>query len=214
MSCETVEKLIIEKEVVSSLYRHQELKKAFMQFGSKFRLPDEIVFKLYKMIQDSIREDEEVVRLYHKNMLLYNTLSHTIKVEEINSQIEKDALQYLIPDGRGCEWAIQKSFNKKIVFNDENDSTNFKDIREKLFFEINILGETGYLLEDDKNGGYCPAKKELIILYLNTSPFEEVYLDYSNFIEWKGTVYESAWTLVLDNHGDSYFIPCHTNSSV
>ena len=82
MSCETVEKLIIqekEKEVVSSLYRHQELKKAFIQFGSKFRLPDEIVFKLYKMIQDSIREDEGMVRLYHKNMLLYNTLSHTIK---------------------------------------------------------------------------------------------------------------------------------------
>ena len=208
MSCETVEKLIIqEKEVVSSLYRHQELKKAFVQFGSKFRLPDEIIFKLYKMIQDSIQEDEEVDRLYHKNMLLYNTLSHTIKVEEIDSQIEKDALQYLIPDGRGCEWAIQKSFNKKIVFNDENGLTKFKDIREKLFFEINILGETGYLLQDGGGRGYCPAKKESIILYLNTSPFEEVYLDYSNFIEWKGTVHESAWTLVLDNHGDSYFIP-------
>lgn len=208
MSCETVEKLIIqEKEVVSSLYRHQELKKAFMQFGSKFRLPDEIVFKLYKMIQESIQKDEEMVRLYHKNMLLYNTLSHTIKVEEIDSQVEKDALQYLIPDGRGCEWAIQKSFNKKIVFNDENGLTKFKDIREKLFFEINILGETGYLLQDGGGGGYRPAKKESIILYLNTSPFEEVYLDYSNFNEWKGTVHESAWTLVLDNHGDSYFIP-------
>ena len=79
MNCETIEKLIIqEKEVVSSLYRHQELKKAFVQFGSKFRLPDEIVFKLYKMIQDLIQEDKDIVRLYHKNMLLYNTLSHTI----------------------------------------------------------------------------------------------------------------------------------------
>ena len=50
----------------------------------------------------------------------------------------------------------------------------------------------------------CPLKTKL--LYLNTSPWEEIEMDYENYLEWKGSEQEDSWRLSIDNYGDSSFL--------
>ena len=48
-------------------------------------------------------------------------------------------------------------------------------------------------------------ESNLKINYLKNSSFEEIYFDYQNFLEWKGTPQEYSWRLIIDQMGDAAF---------
>ena len=277
--------------------RHEEIKKVFLQVGSMFGLPNEIIKTLYLIFKYSKEEEVKKIRIVYNNLLLLRTLYPVPKtkprkwsdtsppklVEErevnrmnnpaelawkwpelawiANNGLDKhynnlysskdinceDFLRYRIPIGRGPEWSISRSINKKHRLNDMNQYS-YTDIREKLMLEIKILGERTYLFQreheiktEDKekaielykeNEGeydaqsiegiaelseynyehenetlhYYRASRNSKILYLNTNSYEEIYLDYNNYNEWKGFPQEYQWCLVIEPTGDTEFI--------
>ena len=196
---------------------HPTMKKTFIQLGKKFRLPDDIVDHLYFILKKNIQTEEESIKRFHRNALLMNVMIADPKkpTELYDCNMEKymveNLFDYRIPDERNCEWAITNSTNRKLNFNEDNALENFRDIRERIFVEICILGEENYLFDLSKKNQpnsrfrFKPANHNLKISYLKHSSFEEVYFDYQNFLEWKGTPEESAWRLIIDRSGDAAF---------
>ena len=200
---------------------HPRMKKAFIQLGKKFQLPDDIVERLYSILRQSLRIEEESTQRFSRNILLLNVMvSEPFRKNRDDlydckgSQYEvSNPLDYRLPEKRNCEWAIKNSGNKKLKFNENNEIWKFLDIREKMFIEIKILGEKNYLFDLNSVGyglrRYNVAEKKKKILYLNNSSFEEMYFDYQNFLEWKGSPNESSWSLALDFSGDEMFFLGH-----
>ena len=200
---------------------HPRMKKAFIQLGKKFQLPDDIVERLYSILKQTLRIEEESTQRFSRNVLLLNVMvsepfrKNRDDLYDCNgSQYEvSNPFDYRLPENRNCEWAIKNSGNKKLKFNENNEIWKFLDIREKLFIEIKILGEENYLFDLNSVGygirRYNVAEKKKKILYLNNSSFEEVYFDYQNFLEWKGSPNESSWSLALDSSGDGMFFVGH-----
>tara|TARA_A100001037_G_scaffold305842_1_gene347669 strand:+ start:1189 stop:2049 length:861 start_codon:yes stop_codon:yes gene_type:complete len=271
--------------------RHEEIKKVFLQVGSMFGLPNEIIKTLYLTFKYSKEEELQKIRIVYNNLLLLRTLYPVPKtkprkwsdtsppklVEErvirMNNPAEPELewiaengldkhynnlfsskdiyregfLNYRIPIGRGSVWSISTSINKKHGLNDMN-KYSYTDIREKLMLEIKILGERTYLFQREheiktkdkekaielykENEGeydtqsiegiaelseynyehenetlhYYRASRNSKILYLNTNSYEEIYLDYNNYNEWKGFPQEYEWCLVIEPTGDTEFI--------
>ena len=200
---------------------HPRMKKAFIQLGKKFQLPDDIVERLYSILRQSLRMEEESTQMFSRNVLLLNVMvSEPFRKNRDDfydckgSQYEvSNPFDYRLPEKRNCEWAIKNSGNKKLKFNEDNKLWKFLDIREKLFMEIKILGEENYLFDLNSVGyglrRYNVAEKKKKLLYLNNSSLEEMYFDYQNFLEWKGSPQESSWSLALDCSGDAMFFLGH-----
>ena len=135
------------------------------------------------------------------------------KYEEVNvwnGFYNEILYEYRLPEGRNCEWAIKTSPIRKI--NKNGDNIVFQDIKEKLMIEIKIIFETNYLKKyvktytqygDLYDISCVPADLGLKIKYLNTNDFNEIYYDYENFREWKGTVNEDSWVMIIDAFGDT-----------
>ena len=188
---------------------HPRTKKTFLQLGKKFTLPDDIVNILYNMVKGEHEEEKKNMKRFHRNLLLLNMIVGPYRKKEamnLNNYEKEEPFNYRIPIQRGCEWAIQKSSNKKITLDENNTLSKFRDIREKLFFEIRVMGEKEYLYREGRTIYLMPADKKLKLLYLNKSPFEEVMLDYLNFLEWKDTPHCTSWKLIIDQYGDTQFI--------
>lgn len=217
------------------MLRYYELKKAYIQLGKKFNLPDNIIRLLYLQTNKLIKNDEDDQKTFHKNILLFKLISSPFdtdfhifsgnkyvhknvlqtwidKYEDINNWngfYDKILFEYRLPDNKNCEWAIKTSPLRKIDNYEEN--VTFMDIREKLMVEINILGETNYLkkyitMTHPYDIICVPAELRLKIKYLNTSDFNEIYIDYQNFKDVKGTIHEGAWSMVIDTFGDATFL--------
>ena len=196
---------------------HPTMKKTFIQLGKKFKLPDDIVDYLYLILRKNIYTEEESIKRFYRNTLLLNVMvADPKKSTELygckeNIYEKTEPFDYRIPEERDCEWAIINSWNKKLTFNENNALENFRDIREKVFVEICILGEENYLFDSSKPSQpnsrfrFQHASHNLKVSYLKHSSFEEVYFDYQNFLEWKGTPEESAWRLIIDRSGDAAF---------
>ena len=201
--------------------QHPTMKRVFMQIGKRFQLPDDIVNALYSILKQILRIEEESTQRFSRNMLLLNVMvSEPFRKNRDNlydckgSLYEKsNPLDYRLPEKRNCEWAIKNSGNKKLKFNEDNEPWKFLDIREKMFIEIQILGEENYLFDVNSIGSgirrYNVAERNKKLLYLNNSSFEEMYFDYQNFLEWKGSPNESSWSLTLDCSGDAMFFAGH-----
>ena len=74
---------------------------------------------------------------------------------------------------------------------------------------ISIMAEENYLFQKEYvEGGFITyeADNKLKLKYLNKEPFDEISLDYNNYLEWKDTEQRSSWTLFLDQYGQSSFI--------
>ena len=129
--------------------------------------------------------------------------------------LKDDLYDHLIPDDKKCEWGIKHSaLSKRKELKPYEDSRGFYDSREKLLAEIRIVGEENYTMVkvpivDDDNDTVdriipCPLRNK--ITYVNTSPWEEIELDYENFLEWKDTDHENGWRIIVDEYGDSSFL--------
>ncbi len=54
--------------------RHEEIKKVFLQVGSMFGLPNEIIKTLYLIFKYSKEEEVQKIRIVYNNLLLLRTL--------------------------------------------------------------------------------------------------------------------------------------------
>ena len=199
---------------------HPTMKKAFIQVGKRFQLPDDIVDIIYGILRMESIVEETSTRRFHRNVLLLNVLvggQYNIDCNNLydckgDEYVMGNPFDYRIPNNRNCEWAIKNSSNKRLKFNVNNVLEEFHDIREKMFIEICILGEEHYLFDIEKmntslsnTSRFKPADRNVKLRYLDNNSFEEVYFDYQNYLEWKGTPNESSWTLIIDASGDAAF---------
>ena len=122
-----------------------------------------------------------------------------------------------LPLNKNCEWGIKHSvLSERKPLKLGEDVQGFYDSREKLLAEIRIIGEEGYLTSSTArwttrgrsfvNVMFPPPTRKNKILYVNTSPWEEVELDYENFLEWKGTEHERSWRIIIDEFGEGSFL--------
>ena len=123
-----------------------------------------------------------------------------------------------LPLNKNCEWGIKHSvLSERKPLKLGEDVMGFYDSREKLLAEIRIIGEEGYLTSKtqsiDADGErsfvavlFPPPTRKNKILYVNTSPWEEVEVDYENFLEWKGTEHERSWGIIIDEFGEGSFL--------
>ena len=213
---------------ISYLSRCQEMKKCYIQLGKRYNIPYELIKYIYNHTRKVSTNEMKKLIIYHNNMIIFKLITSPfdqydrIEYNKYDKQIERirtwkkkydsingwdgfnnDILfQYRIPDGKGCEWAINKSPIRKVIYKDDNYI--FLDIREKIIIELKILSEENYLWErNEVDGSLTPAKIKLKIKYLNKSPFNEIYEDYDDFLTHKGTEEQYIHCLVIDRFGEA-----------
>ena len=132
--------------------------------------------------------------------------------------MKDDLYAFRLPLNKNCEWGIKHSvLSERKPLKLGEDVQGFYDSREKLLAEIRIIGEEGYLtlaapsIDTDGERSFVailfpPPTRKNKILYVNTSPWEEVELDYENFLEWKGTEHERSWRIIIDEFGEGSFL--------
>jgi hypothetical protein len=155
----------------------------------------------------------------------YNYYTITDQVGQGNDCMKDDLYEHMVPDGKGCEWGIKNSrLSRRMELAVGEDCPRFYDLREKLMAEIIIIGEEKYLVskekyknfqivDDDRHVSfaslrpvsdvYCSLRQK--ILYLNTSPWNEIEFDYENFLEYKDSM-PNEWRIFVDQYGDSSFL--------
>ena len=191
-----------------------ENKKIYIQLSKKFNLSFDILIYIYNLVQQSYLKDEDIRRLFYKNIMIFNLMDYKEwpmlslpaslledKIEEKNPNafrsfpsLKDDIFKHRLPDNKGLEWVI-KSYPNNLYY------------RMKTY--INIIGEENYLFQKEYiEGGFITyeADNKLKLKYLNKEPFDEISLDYNNYLEWKDTEQRSSWTLFLDQYGQSSFI--------
>jgi len=226
---------------ISFLSREQELKKCFIQLGVKFGLPRELVMLLYNYTHVSEREEYDLTRMFHKNMILFmcldsrgtlDTLSeprsksgkprlailswkqrYREHIEDGRCFMKDDLYSHRLPMDKNCEWGIMHSqLSRRKPIKDGEFVSGFYDLREKMLCEIRIIGEEGYLWKitqyPDKSGEYEdiwteePLETRDKIHYLNTSPWEEIEIDYETYLDWKDTPEGPSWRVFVDGYGE------------
>ena len=53
------------------MFRHQEIMKVYFQLGSKFNLPNDLVYFLYKYSKEEERRMIHETKIFYKNILMY-----------------------------------------------------------------------------------------------------------------------------------------------
>ena len=191
-----------------------EDKKIYIQLSKKFNLSFDILIYIYNLVQQSYLKDEDIRRLFYKNIMIFNLMDYKEwpmlslpaslledKIEEKNPNafrsfpsLKDDIFKHRLPDNKGLEWVI-KSYPNNLYY------------RMKTY--INIIGEENYLFQKEYvEGGFITyeADNKLKLKYINKEPFDEISLDYNNYLEWKDTEQRSSWILFLDQYGQSSFI--------
>jgi len=185
------------------MFRHQEIMKVYFQLGSKFNLPNDIVYLLYnyRIMQDKLMIHE--TKIFYKNMILYLTLGYNIVTLNDIVNTNKDLFNHCLPVNRNLEWGIRCNMKKKrLSLINPRKKIVHEDYRKWLLFQINILSETNYLI--DENYNECNLYDK--INYLNNCPNDEIEYDYYNYKEWEGSVDENSWRLIVDNYGEGNYI--------
>ena len=191
------------------MFRHQKIMKVYFQLGSKFNLPNDLVYFLYNFSKKEEKRMIHETKIFYKNMILYLTLEYNIVTLNDILNTNKDLFNHCLPIDRGIEWGIRCRRDKLRVYLTTPDYSkrldNYQDYRKWLLVQINIIGEENYLMQQ---GG-----KELIeaslkskIKYLNTSPYNEIIYDYYNYKEREGSGNEDSWRLLIDNYGEGNYM--------
>ena len=219
---------------LSFLSREQQFKKCMIQVSNKYKVPYDII----KLIYNYKRKNEinicNDIRLFYTNIIFWLTTECGVRRVKyanngltLNTSYVGDTCEYIgrdswvwnllpsekrfnvylnrVPDNRGVEWAIKHSYLKK-----RNNYDEFYEVRSKLIYEINIIGESNYLMDKPitVNGTiyWTPCNIRKKIKYLNTSSWDEIMCDYEIYLDHKGYYGENDWRLIVDNWGDSCYM--------
>jgi len=166
-----------ETEPYCILSKEQVRKGLFLQLGKKQGLPKELIISIYIALMKSENDDIDKVREYH-------TLNIDGNLGTIGPRI--------YPMNRGLEWLI-KSTRK--LFLPLNDIANICQRKSLIHKYIEIIGQTGYLngitgkSEEINAEGikivttlWGEANLQHKLLYLKTSPVDEIVTDYDDYI--------------------------------
>jgi len=195
--------LFDKDEDVSFLSGEQIEKGLLLQIGSVNGLSKDIVIYIFNVMRKEQMKDIERIRKYHTNIIYRQTLlgsgRGTVSIQD--DQIELHYFGNRIPDGRGLEWSIK-------WYGDHSAGCQISQGWLYLMKQIKIIGLKNYLLQEHGDiGGVAAAPWDIEatlerkILYLNTSPKDEVIDDYDNFI-----ISERQSFLLVDCWGDSVWI--------
>ena len=176
------------------LCKEQVIKGLYLAIGSKHRVPKDLLLIIYRLTKD----DSEV-RQYHTDAIYRNTIpnysSTSLFATGTGSALYTTSTEF--PLGRGLEWAIKWEKNK------------LKMVRHT---QIQVFGERDYLLKrvdyvvDDRcavpdfQHFFKRSHTKLKLLYLNTSPADEVLDDYLNYLE---SDRNPGHRLYIDNFGEA-----------
>ena len=192
------------------MFRHQEIMKVYFQLGSKFNLPNDLVYFLYKYSKKEEKRMIQETKIFYKNMILYLTLEYNIVTLNEILNTNKDLFNHCLPIDRGIEWGIRCRRDKIRLYLTTPDYSkrvdNFQNYRKWILVQINIIGEKNYLLETQKDGKLIKASLKSKIKYLKTSPYNEIIYDYNNYKEWEGSGNENSWRLLIDNYGEGNYM--------
>lgn len=209
------------------------LKCSLFHLCSRKRIPKEMMFYLYKIIQNEKIKLENEIKLFYKNIYLfkifdyreltmisisaclleYNLTEKDKTHESIFPSLKTDIFKSKLPDNRNIEWAINKYIDNDVFIYHENDSDALYEKkvieRNSLLLDIKIFGETDYLIakEYEKDGSFklVEIDNSLKLKYLNNEPREEISLDYLNYLEWKDTPEHDNWRLYIDTYGQGSY---------
>ena len=195
-----------------------ENKKIYIQLSKKFNLSLDILIYIYNLVQQSYLKDEDIRRLFYKNIMIFNLMDYKEwpmlslpaslledKIEEKNPNafrsfpsLKDDIFKHRLPDNKGLEWVI-KSY------------PSIRNSYSRTLTCIKIFGEENYLLQreyinDQDDSITFEANDKLKLKYLNDEPFNEVLIDYNNYLEWKDTELVDTWKLFLDEYGQPSFL--------
>ena len=146
------------------------LKCSVFHLCSRKNLPKEMMFYLYKTINNEKIKLENEMKLFYKNIYLFKIFDYRelsmisisaclleYDLTEKNSthesmfpSLKTDIFKSKLPDNRNIEWAIKKYINTDIFF--YHESGDFGDYQQRvidrnnLLFDIKIFGEKDYLI--------------------------------------------------------------------
>jgi hypothetical protein len=176
-----------------------------------------------------VKNVEELRKIFFIRHYIYSWMRLRDKLSGLSDYMKDDIYVHMIPDGKGCEWAIKNSrLSRRMELAVGEECPRFYDLREKLMNEIRIIGEENYLIskekyielytwtsfdrwDQDDNAALLATPRDIIctlrqkILYLNTSPWNEIEHDYINFLSNKETM-PNEWRIFVDKYGDSSFL--------
>ena len=79
------------------MFRHQEIMKVYFQLGSKFNLPNDLVYFLYKYSKKEEKRMIQETKIFYKNMILYLTLGYNIVTLNEILNTNKDLFNHCLP---------------------------------------------------------------------------------------------------------------------
>tara|TARA_B110000495_G_C22975990_1_gene573252 strand:- start:266 stop:904 length:639 start_codon:yes stop_codon:yes gene_type:complete len=176
----------------SSLSREQEKKKVFLQLGTKFSLPRDLIISLYRTLETLHKNKRDLHITFYNNihsLNLYEPYSN-FGLNGYSCNINEDYMftsnpfSYRIPINRGIEWTISAEIEhfEHILFEGFWDQLTPRNI---LLHQIKILGDKNFMMKEDiiirgRQFYECLTNKERI-KFINNQGVDLflVYEDYS-----------------------------------
>jgi len=186
------------------LCKERVIKGLYLAIGSKHGVSKDLLLIIYRLTKD----DSEV-RQYHTDEIYRNTIpnysSTSLFATGTGSALYTTSTEF--PLGRGLEWAIKwRRCRQGHIFLGDGERTSPNKTMQA---QIQVFGEKDYLLTrsvDYVHDDHLPqhffkrSHNKLKILYLNTSPMDEVLDDYLNYLE---SDREPEHRLIIDNYGEA-----------
>lgn len=175
------------------------LKLTLNRVGDDKRVPKDIIIYIFKIImQEKQKELDEVISYHTKALYKLTTGSE----------------DPITPNNRGLEWAIKNYYSSGLnsiggLIN--RPSTHFN--RFYMVVQINVYSAPylvdmdGNMLNDqNENNQPIVRKKNLMLMYLNKSPRDEVIEDYYEYLKWCVSPEYPIQKLRVDQYGEAYYM--------
>ena len=98
------------------MFRHQEMMKVYFQLGSKFNLPNDLVYFLYSFSKKEEKRMIQETKIFYKNIILYLTLGYNIVTLNEILNTNKDLFNHCLPIDRDIEWGIRCRRDKVKIY--------------------------------------------------------------------------------------------------
>ena len=199
------------------LSREEDKKLSYLRLGTNFNIPKEIILLIYNLNETDKKEEEELIRIFHRNIILFHTLNPVDKdYHKLFSSgvVLNNSYQYLFPIGRGIEWPISNIKLKidQLLFTDDPIILNNTHPRNILLCQIKMMGDKDFLNIDTGLNIDTPIYSEATlkhkINFMNSHSYIDIFNRYINYQEWKHEIDNNEWDwriIITDYLGHYYY---------
>ena len=171
------------------LCKEQVMKGLYLSIGNKYRIPKDILLIIYR-----IMKDDSMIRQYHMDAIYRNTIpNYSSSSTSATGSVFTTSTKF--PLGRGIEWAIKW---------EKNGTKKVRHIQIQVFSEKDyLLKRVDYVDSETPSGLQYFLKRshnKLKLLYLKKSPMDEVFEDYSSYLE---ADRQPEYRLCIDDSGEA-----------